>query len=65
MSKRVNLLALSFRDEPQETVWRTIYSQADENTDLILLPELWLGDLYPMDTEEGPVLSGPPKRPGS
>lgn len=56
MSKRVNLLALSFRDEPQETVWRTIYSQADENTDLVLLPELWLGDLYPMDTEEGPVL---------
>lgn len=56
MSKLVKLLVLSFRDQDQEKIWKTIKEQADEDTDLILLPELWMGDRFPMQSPGSELL---------
>jgi predicted amidohydrolase len=48
MFRPVRIIALGFRNTPEETVWKTVLSEAAFKPDLVVLPEAWLGDDYPM-----------------
>ena len=56
MNRPVNIFVLAFRGEKKETVFETLEEQIRENTDLVLLPEMWLGDDYPVQTKGSSLL---------
>ena len=56
MNRPVNILALAFRGEKKEVVFEKLEEQIKENTDLVLLPEMWLGDDYPVQTKGSSLL---------
>ena len=56
MNRPVNILALAFRGEKKEVVFEKLEEQIKENTDLVLLPEMWLGDDYPVQTKDSSLL---------
>ena len=56
MNRPVNIFVLAFRGEKKETVFETLEEQVKENTDLVLLPEMWLGDDYPVQTKGSSLL---------
>ena len=56
MNRPVNILTLAFRGEKKEVVFENLEEQIRENTDLVLLPEMWLGDDYPVQTKSSPLL---------
>jgi predicted amidohydrolase len=53
MYRPVRILSLGFRNIPEEQIWDTLRGEASYNPDLILLPEAWLGDDYPLDKADG------------
>ncbi len=56
MNRPVNILALAFRGEEKDVVFEEIHRQVKENTDLILLPEMWMGDEFPVQTKDSLIL---------
>ena len=56
MNRPVNILTLAFRGEKKEVVFETLEEQIRGNTDLVLLPEMWLGDDCPVQTKSSPLL---------
>jgi predicted amidohydrolase len=60
MYRPVRLLALGFRNIPEEQIWDILRKEAPYKPDLIILPEAWLGDDYPMEKCEE-VLQGAAK----
>jgi predicted amidohydrolase len=53
MYRPVRILSLGFRNIPEEQIWDILRREAPYNPDLIVLPEAWLGDDYPMDRCDG------------
>jgi predicted amidohydrolase len=53
MYRPVRILTLGFRNIPEEQIWDILRREAPYNPDLIVLPEAWLGDDYPMDSCDG------------
>lgn len=53
MCRPVRILSLGFRNIPEEQIWDVLRREAPYNPDLIVLPEAWLGDDYPMDRCDG------------
>jgi predicted amidohydrolase len=53
MYRPVRILSLGFRNIPEEQIWDTLLGEAAYTPDVIVLPEAWLGDDYPMDKCEG------------
>jgi predicted amidohydrolase len=53
MYRPVRILSLGFRNIPEDQIWDTLLMEAPYNPDLIILPEAWLGDDYPMDRYDG------------
>jgi predicted amidohydrolase len=49
MYRPVRILSLGFRNIPEGRIWDTLLAEAAFKPDVILLPEAWLGDDYPMD----------------
>ncbi|MDR3138162.1 MAG: carbon-nitrogen hydrolase family protein [Treponema sp.] len=49
MYRPVRILSLGFRNIPEEQIWDTLRREASYMPDVIVLPEAWLGDDYPMD----------------
>jgi hypothetical protein len=49
MYRPVRIISLGFRNIPEKQVWDTLLAEAMYKPDLVVLPEAWLGDDYPMD----------------
>jgi predicted amidohydrolase len=49
MYRPVRILSLGFRNVPEEQIGDILRGEASYKPDLIILPEAWLGDDYPMD----------------
>jgi predicted amidohydrolase len=47
MYRPVRIIALGFRNVPEERIWETVCAEADYRPDFVVLPEAWLGDEYP------------------
>jgi predicted amidohydrolase len=49
MYRPVRLLSLGFRGVPEERIWDILRKEGSCKPDLIILPEAWLGDDYPVE----------------
>jgi predicted amidohydrolase len=47
MYRPVRIIALGFRNVPEERIWEALRAEADYRPDIVVLPEAWLGDGYP------------------
>lgn len=47
MYRPVRIIALGFRNVPEERIWDALLAEAGYKPDLMVLPEAWLGDEYP------------------
>lgn len=56
VNRAVKILTLAFRGEKKEAVFSELRSRLQDDTDVVMLPEMWLGDDFPVQTAESDLL---------
>lgn len=56
MNRPVHILTLAFRGESPEAVFEAVEENLRSSTDILLLPEMWLGDDLPVQGPESALL---------
>lgn len=56
MNRPVNIMSLAFKDETPEQVFDVAEHEIREDTDIMLLPEMWMGDDYIVQSHKDDIL---------
>ena len=56
MNRPVNILSLAFKDETPQRVLAAAEQESGAGTDLLLLPEMWMGDDYVVRSRDDEIL---------